>query len=129
MPRVLSYSKAIMASPSGGQGEARLRRGVRPWHVRRGRSRHLGGPRLSARTLRSGGEPVPRLRRTTRWRAPVSSAAEAQNKRPQRGRLHGRGTGAVADGGRASEGCRGAWTWGNRVPPGPSRAKAARVDG
>ena len=36
-------------------------------------------------------------------RAHVSSAKEAQNKRPQRGRLPARGTRAGADGGRESE--------------------------
>jgi len=77
---------------------------------------------------RSCGEPVTRLRRTTRWRAHVSSAHAAQKKRSQRGRPSARGTGATADGGRESEGCIRAWTLGNRVSPGPSRAKAARVD-
>ena len=37
----------------------------------------------------------------------------AQNKRPHRGRPSARGTGAVADGGRESEGCIGALTSGN----------------
>src|SRR5262249_13324316 len=46
-------------------------------------------------------------------RAHVSSAQEAQNKRPHRGRLLARGTGAVAEGGRESEGCIGAVTSGN----------------
>jgi hypothetical protein len=77
---------------------------------------------------RSRGEPVTRLRRTTRLRAHVSSALWAQNKRPQRGRLPARGTRAGADGGRESEGCIGALTSGNGVTPGPGRAKAARVD-
>jgi len=48
MPRVLNYLKAMTASLSDGRGEARIRRGVRPWHARRGRPRHLGGPRLSS---------------------------------------------------------------------------------
>jgi hypothetical protein len=39
----------------------------------------------------------------------------AQKKRPPRGRPPARGTGAVADGGRESEGCRGAMTSGNGV--------------
>jgi len=39
-----------------------------------------------------------------------------------------RGTGAMADGGRESEGCIRAMTLGNDVALGPSRAKAARVD-
>ncbi len=46
-------------------------------------------------------------------RAHGSSAQEAQNKRPHRGRPLARGTGAVAEGGRESEGCIGAWTSGN----------------
>ena len=78
--------------------------------------------------FRSRGEPVTRLRRTTRWRAHVSSALWAQKKRPHRGRPLARGTGAGANGGRESEGCIGARTSGNRVTPGPGRAKAARVD-
>jgi len=53
---------------------------------------------------------------------------QAQNKRLQRGRPLARGTGAVADGGRESEGCIRAWTSRNGVTPGPGRAKAARVD-
>ena len=61
-------------------------------------------------------------------RAPVSSALQAQNQRPQRGRPPARGTGAVAEGGRESEGGRGARTSGNGVTPGPGRAQAARVD-
>src|SRR5439155_11927718 len=64
---------------------------------------------------RSCGEPVTRLRRTTRWRAHVSSAHAAQKKRPQRGRPSARGTGATAEGGRESEGCIRVWTLGNRV--------------
>jgi hypothetical protein len=74
---------------------------------------------------RSGGEPVPRLRRTTRWCAHVSSA---QHKRWHRGRPRARGTGAVADGGREAEGCIRAWTSGNGGTPGPGRAQAARVE-
>jgi hypothetical protein len=96
---------------------AGIRRGVRPWHARRGRPRNLGGPRLSSTKPRLRGEPVTRLRRTTRWRAHVSSAAEAQKKRPQRGRPPARGTGAVAKGGRESEGCIRAVTSGNGMPP------------
>jgi hypothetical protein len=51
----------------------------------------------------------------------------AQNKRLHRGRPLARGTGAVADGGRESEGCIRAVTSGNGVALGPGRAKAARV--
>src|SRR2546429_1982596 len=127
MPRVLNYLKATTASPSGGRGGACIRRGVRPWHARRGRPRNLGGPRLSSTKPRLSGEPVTRLRRTTRWRAHVSSALEAQKKRPQRGRPPARGTGAVAKGGRESEGCIRAVTSGNGLVAGPGRAKAARV--
>ena len=72
MPRVLHYLKATTPSPSGGRGEGRLRRGVRPWHARRGRPRHLGGPRLDP--FRPRGAPVRGLRRTTRLQAQVSSA-------------------------------------------------------
>jgi len=72
---------------------------------------------------------VTRLRRTTRMRVHVLSAQGAQNKHSQRGKPPARGTGAVADGGRESEGCIGAWTSGNGVAAGPGRAKAARVDG
>ena len=106
-----------MASPWCGRGVDHIRRGVRPWHARRGRPRNLGGPRLSSTKPRLRGEPVTRLRRTTRWRAHVSSAAEAQKKRPQRGRPPARGTGAVAKGGRESEGCIRAVTSGNGMPP------------
>src|SRR4029450_10613764 len=53
----------------------------------------------------------------------------AQNKRLHRGKPPARGTGAAADGGRESEGCRGAVTSGNSKATGPGRAKAARVDG
>ena len=49
-------------------------------------------------------------------RAHGSSAQEAQNKRPHRGRPLARGTGAVAEGGRESEGCIGALTSGNGMP-------------
>jgi hypothetical protein len=45
--------------------------------------------------------------------AHVSSAATAQNQRPQRGRPHARGTRAVAEGGRESAGGIGALTSGN----------------
>jgi hypothetical protein len=56
---------------------------------------------------------VTRLRRTTRRRVHVSSAQGAENKHAQRGKPPARGTGAVADGGRESEGCIGAMTSGN----------------
>jgi len=45
---VLNYLKATTTPARIGRGGARLRRGVRPWHGRRGRPRHLGGPRLSS---------------------------------------------------------------------------------
>src|SRR5262249_15978296 len=60
--------------------------------------------------------------------AHASSAIKAQKKPRQRGRPPARGTGAVAAGGRESEGCLRGWTLGNRGSPGPSRAKAARVE-
>jgi hypothetical protein len=52
----------------------------------------------------------------------------AQTQRSQRGRPLARGTGAVAEGGRASEGGIRAWTSGNGVTPGAGRAQAARVE-
>src|SRR4030095_2296830 len=81
MPRVLIYLKATTSSAQRGRGEARIRRGVRPWHVRRGWPRNLGGPRLSSKTLRWSGEPVTRLRRTARRgrtvrRAPAQKPCE-----------------------------------------------------
>ena len=87
--------KAITASPCRGRGGDRIRRGVRPWHVRRGRSSNLGGPRLSSTHPRSCGEPVTRLRRTTRCGRTCRRSSWAQNKRPHRGRPLARGTGAV----------------------------------
>jgi hypothetical protein len=78
--------------------------------------------------------PIPALRR-----AGVSSPTHdafagarvvghlAQNKRLHRGRPLARGTGAVAEGGRESEGGIGAVTPGNGVALGLGRAKAARV--
>jgi hypothetical protein len=75
MPRVLFSLKATtIPGEFFGRGGEGIRRGVRPWHARRGRPRNLGGPRLSSKTSRPCGEPVTRLRRTTRWRAHVSSA-------------------------------------------------------
>ena len=47
----------------------------------------------------------------------------AQNKRLHRGRPLARGTGAVADGGRESEGCIRAWTLGNRGPLDPAEQR------
>ena len=76
--------------------------------------------------LRRAGDPSPTH---DTWRAHVSSASQAQNKRPQRGRPHARGTRAVAEGGRESEGGIGASKSGNGVAAGPGRAKAARVEG
>ena len=108
---MLHSLQAITASPCGGRGEARLRRGVRPGHGRRGRPRPLGGPRLAS--SRSDGEPVPRLRRTTREASARVVGPRAQNQRGHRGRPQARGTGAGADGGRESEGGRGAWTSGH----------------
>src|SRR4030095_10056798 len=88
---------------------------------------HPGSPSRLLASSRFCGEPVPRLRRTTRSRAHVLSASEAQKKRPQRGRPHARGTRAVAEGGRESEGCIGATTSGNGGTPRPGRATGARV--
>ena len=84
----------------------------------------LASPRHTP-ALRRAGDPSPTH---DTLRAHVSSASEAQNKRPHRGRPRARGTGVVAEGGRESEGCIGATTSGNGVTPGPGRAKAARVD-
>src|SRR5262250_1461710 len=83
----------------------------------------LASPRYTP-VWRRAGDPSPTH---DTWRAHVSSASKAQNKRPQRGRPHARGTRAVAEGGRESEGCIGARTSGNGITPGPGRAKAARV--
>ena len=83
----------------------------------------LASPRYTP-ALRRAGDPSPTH---DTLRAHVSSALEAQNKRPQRGRPSARGTGAVAEGGRESEGCIRAVTSGNRGTLGPGRAKAARV--
>jgi hypothetical protein len=69
----------------------------------------LAAPRHTP-DLRRAGDPSPTH---DTLRAHVSSAREAQNKRSHRGRPAARGTGAVADGGRASEGCIGAVTSGN----------------
>ena len=76
---------------------------------------------------RSCGEPVTRLRRTARCGRTCRRPCGVQNKRPHRGRPSARGTRAMAEGGRESEGCIGAGTSGNGVAPGPGRAKAARV--
>ena len=75
--------------------------------------------------LRRAGDPSPTH---DTWVSARVVGHQAQNKRLQRGRPLARGTGAVADGGRESEGCIRAWTPGNGVTPGPGRAKAARVD-
>jgi hypothetical protein len=83
----------------------------------------LASPRYTP-VWRRAGDPSPTH---DTWRAHVSSASKAQNKRPQRGRPHARGTRAMAEGGRESEGCIGAMTLGNGVTPGPGRAKVARV--
>jgi len=83
----------------------------------------LASPRHTP-VMRGAGDPSPTH---GTLRTHVSSAQEAQNKRPHRGRPLARGTGAVAEGGRESEGCIRALTSGNRVTPGPDRAKAARV--
>jgi hypothetical protein len=48
MPRGLDDREGHSAPCLSGRGGERLRRGVRPWHGRRGRPRHRGGPRLSA---------------------------------------------------------------------------------
>ena len=49
-PRGLHDLKATTTPASLGRGGARLRRGVRPGHARRGRPRTLGGPRLASRS-------------------------------------------------------------------------------
>ena len=49
-------------SAQGGRGEGRIRRGVRPQHVRRGWPRNLGGPHLSSKktpVLRRADDPSP----------------------------------------------------------------------
>src|SRR5215831_17181437 len=111
-PRVLFYLKATTplcirvvwarrgVSPAGCSTMARTKRTAQA----------PGRPSPLLDPSRSCGEPVTRLRRTTRWGAHVSSA---QHKRLHRGRPLARGTGAVADGDRESEGCIGAMTSGN----------------
>src|SRR2546428_12996922 len=79
----------------------------------------LASPRLIP-VLRRAGDPSPT--HDTLASARVVGLM-AQNKRPHRGRPLVRGTGAVADGGRESEGCIRAVTSGNRITPGPGRAK------
>src|SRR5919204_2464719 len=78
--------------------------------------------------------PIPALRRAGELSPTHDAFAgarvvghRAQNKRLHRGKPLARGTGAAADGGRASEGCIGAVTSGNEVALGRVRAKAARV--
>ena len=68
-----------------------IRRGVRPEHARRGWSRNLGGPRLSAKQLRCCGEPVRGLRRTTRRRVHVSSAHVGREQAPATREAAGKG--------------------------------------
>ena len=81
----------------------RIRRGVRPRHAARGRSRHLGGPRSSSANSGSDGDPVITLRRAVRpWmRArPADATQVAPHRRSIRaevGRRRGE-TGAAADG-------------------------------
>ncbi len=72
---------------------------------------------------RRGGEPVSRLRRTTRMRAHVSSALWGTEHASASREVTARGTGAVADGGRESEGCIGAMRSGNGVASGTRRSK------
>jgi hypothetical protein len=55
-------SKATMALCVSGRGVGRIRRGVRPQHVRRGWLCNLGGPRLSSQETpvsRRAGDPSP----------------------------------------------------------------------
>lgn len=76
---------------------SRIRRGLRPRHATRGRTRHLGGPRFSSVKSRSNGEPVTRLRRAERTRMRARPAerlpvrGSAQNKHSRRGRPLARG--------------------------------------
>jgi hypothetical protein len=57
----------------------RTRRGVRPRHAARGRSRHLGGPRFSLATIRRNGEPVIV---TTSWWCTLLRRASAVPRAP-----------------------------------------------
>src|SRR5262245_25156058 len=102
MPRVLNDLKATTASP-----------------CRVGEERHVSGGVFDHGTYEEGDpgtwealaspRPVPASRRAgdpspthDTWRAHVSLAPWAQNKRSHRGRPLARGTGGVAEGGRAS---------------------------
>jgi hypothetical protein len=86
----------------------------------------LASPRHTP-VMRRAGDPSPTH---GTWRTHVSSAQEAQNKRPHRGRPLARGTGAVAEGGRASEGCIRALTSGNggNARTRPSKGSPCRCD-
>jgi hypothetical protein len=81
----------------------RTRRGVRPRHAGRGRSRHLGGPRSSSATIRSDGDPVITPRRAARLRMrarPADATPVAPRRRSIRaevGRWQGE-TGVAVDG-------------------------------
>jgi hypothetical protein len=81
----------------------RTRRGVRPRHAVRGRSRHLGGPRFSSALFRSNGDPVNALRRAARLRMrawPADATRVAPHRRSIRAEVgHQQGkTVAAADG-------------------------------
>ena len=91
--------------------------GPGPWEA-------LASPRPIP-VLRSAGDPSPTHDTLVRARV---VGHRAQNKRAHRGRPLARGPGAVAEGGRESEGGIRAWTSGNGVTPGPGRAQAARVE-
>jgi hypothetical protein len=130
-PRVLLYLKATPplcirvvwarrgVSPAGCATMARMKRTV----PSPGRPSPLLDP------SRSSGEPVTRLRRTARCGRTCRRPCGVQHKRPHRGRPSARGTSAMAEGGRESEGGIGASKSGNGLAAGPGRAKAARGDG
>ena len=75
---------------------SRARRGERPRHAVRGRSRHLGGPRSSsadtgATETRSSLSDAPRARGCARSRPTPRKWLSAQKKHPRRGRPQARG--------------------------------------
>ncbi len=130
MPRVLEYIEGNNGLCVSGQGGAHIRRGVRPQHARRGRSRNLGGPRLSSKkpsVERRADDPSPT--HDTFADARVVGLTRRRTRVRHEGGHSARGTRAVADGGRESAGGKGAMTPGNGLAPGPGRAQACPCRG
>ena len=117
MPRGLHALKALTASPSGGRGGGRLRRGVRPGPARRGRPRPRGGPRLSSpqpgfAESRCVVADARRVRRRTGRRPPGTAPAPASRSATGQGN-RSRGGWGQGVGGRQTSGAvgepRGHW--------------------